>query len=179
MWPGSSERAGWPVGYRDFRIIKGSTSKVVLIAMTVALGGMLSVNGRNLVTCGVTWTELRLNVENVLINKSQCTSKRRSQLVVRPKAIENAMRFCLLLFFQPLLLTSDLLTNQEVTRSKEVTLSGSNELAVLVGSSQVGLRVMVFWGELNSWLGRITRMKLCAVSDDLTTWPRHYKLYTF
>ncbi len=41
-------------------------------------------------------------------------------------------------------LTSDLLTDQEVTRSKEVTLSGGNELADLVGSSPVGLRVVAF-----------------------------------
>ena len=54
------------------------------------------------------------------------------------------MGFSLLLFFQPPLLTSDLLTDQEVTRSKEVTLSGGNELADLVGSSPVGLRVMAF-----------------------------------
>ncbi len=39
------------------------------------------------------------------------------------------MGFSLLLFFQPPLLTSDLLTDQEVTRSKEVTLSGGNELS--------------------------------------------------
>ncbi len=67
--------------------------------------------------------------------------KRRSQLVVRLKAIENVMGFSLLLFFQP---PSDLLTDQEVTRSKEVTLSGGNELADLVGSSPVGLRVVAF-----------------------------------
>ncbi len=54
------------------------------------------------------------------------------------------MGFSLLLFFQPPLLTSDLLTGQEVTRSKEVTLSGGNELADLVGSSLVGLRVVAF-----------------------------------
>ncbi len=52
--------------------------------------------------------------------------------------------FFFLLFFQPPLLTLDLLTDQEVTRSKEVTLSGGNELAVFVGSSPVGLRVIVF-----------------------------------
>ena len=54
------------------------------------------------------------------------------------------MRFSLLLFFQPPLLISDLLTDQEVTRSKEVTLYGGNELADLVGSSPIGLRVMAF-----------------------------------
>ncbi len=54
------------------------------------------------------------------------------------------MEFSLLLFFQTPLLTSDLLTDQEVTRSKEVTLSGGNELADLVGSSPVGLRVVAF-----------------------------------
>ncbi len=54
------------------------------------------------------------------------------------------MRFSLLLFFQPPLLTSDLLTDQELTRSKEVTLSDGNELAVLIGSSLVGLRVIAF-----------------------------------
>ena len=70
--------------------------------------------------------------------------KRRVQFVVKLKAIENTMRFSPLLFFQPPLLTSDLLTGQEVTRSKEVTLSGGNELADLVGSSPVGLRVMAF-----------------------------------
>ncbi len=41
-------------------------------------------------------------------------------------------------------LTSDLLTNQKVTRSKEVTLSGGNELVVLVNLSPVGLRVVAF-----------------------------------
>ncbi len=41
-------------------------------------------------------------------------------------------------------LTSDLLTDQEVTRSKEVTLSGGNEPADLVGSSPAGLRVVAF-----------------------------------
>ncbi len=54
------------------------------------------------------------------------------------------MGISLLLFFQPRLLTSDLLTGQEVTRSKEVTLSGGNELVVLIGSSPVGLRVVAF-----------------------------------
>ncbi len=54
------------------------------------------------------------------------------------------MRFSLLLFFQTPLLTSNLLIDQEVTRSKEVTLSGSNELADLIGLSPVGLRVVVF-----------------------------------
>ncbi len=54
------------------------------------------------------------------------------------------MRFSLLLFFQPLLLTLDLLTGQEMTRMKEVTLSGGNELAVLIGLSQGGLKVMAF-----------------------------------
>ncbi len=54
------------------------------------------------------------------------------------------MGFSLLLFFQPPLLISDLLTDQEMTRSKEVTSSGGNELAVLVSSSPVGLRVVAF-----------------------------------
>ncbi len=83
-------------------------------------------------------------MESVLINESQCTSKRRSQLVIRLKAIENAMGFSLLTFFQPPRLTSDFLTDQEVTRSKEVILSDGNELADLVGSSPVGLRVIAF-----------------------------------
>ncbi len=47
------------------------------------------------------------------------------------------MGFSLLLFFQPPLLTSDLLIDQEVTRPKEVILSGGNELADLVGSRVV------------------------------------------
>ncbi len=64
-------------------------------------------------------------------------SKRRFQFIVRLKAIKNTMGLSLLLFYQLLLLTSDLLTDQEVTRSKEVTLSGGNELADLVGSSPV------------------------------------------
>ncbi len=54
------------------------------------------------------------------------------------------MGFSLLFFFQPPLLTSDLLTDQKVTRSKEVTLCGGNELADLVSSSPVGLRVVTF-----------------------------------
>ncbi len=54
------------------------------------------------------------------------------------------MGFTLLLFFQPPLLTSDLLTDQEITWSQEVTLSGGNELADLEGSSLVGLRVVAF-----------------------------------
>ncbi len=54
------------------------------------------------------------------------------------------MGFSLLLFFQPLFLTLDLLIDQEVTKSKKVTLSGGNELADLVGSSFVGLRVLAF-----------------------------------
>ncbi len=41
-------------------------------------------------------------------------------------------------------LTSDLLTDQEVTKSKEVTLSGSNKLSDLADSSLVGLRVVAF-----------------------------------
>lgn len=65
-------------------------------------------------------------------------------MVGKLKAIENIMGYSLLLFFQSPLLTSDLLTNQEVTRLKEVKLSGGNELANLVGSSLVGLRAMVF-----------------------------------
>ncbi len=54
------------------------------------------------------------------------------------------MGFPLLLFFQPPLLTSDLLTYQEVTRLKKVILSGGNELAVLVSSSPLGLKVVAF-----------------------------------
>ncbi len=70
--------------------------------------------------------------------------KHRVQFVDKLKAIENAMGLSLLLFFQPPLLTSDLLTDQEVTKSKEVTLSGGNEPADLVGSNPVGLRVVAF-----------------------------------
>ncbi len=58
--------------------------------------------------------------------------KRRSQFIVKLKAIENAMGFSFLLFFQTPLLTSDLLTDQEVTKLKEVILSSGNELADLV-----------------------------------------------
>ncbi len=83
-------------------------------------------------------------MKSALINESQRTSKCGSLLVVRLKAIENAMGFSLLLFFQLPLLTSDLLTDQEVTRSKEVTLSNGNELTDLVRSNLVGLRVMAF-----------------------------------
>ena len=54
------------------------------------------------------------------------------------------MEFSFLLFFQPPLLTSDLLTDQEVTRSKKVTLSGGNELADFIGLSPVSLRVVAF-----------------------------------
>ncbi len=54
------------------------------------------------------------------------------------------MGFSLLLFFQPPLLISDLLIDQQMTRSKEVTLSSGNELADLIGSSPVGLRVIAF-----------------------------------
>ncbi len=39
---------------------------------------------------------------------------------------------------------NDLVFLQEVTRSKEVTLSVGNELADLVGSRLVGLRVIAF-----------------------------------
>ena len=52
------------------------------------------------------------------------------------------MRFSLLLFFQPLTsnsLNSDLLTDQEVTKSEKVTLSNSNELTDLIGLSFIGL----------------------------------------
>ncbi len=57
------------------RIVKGSTSKPISTALTVALGGMLSVNGRRLVMCEwVTCNELRLKVESALINESQRTS---------------------------------------------------------------------------------------------------------
>ncbi len=65
------------------------------------------------------------------------------------------MGFSLLLFFQPSLLISDLLTDQEVTKLKEVTLSGGNELADLVGSSPVGLRVVAF--EEVSWICRLRK----------------------
>ncbi len=41
-------------------------------------------------------------------------------------------------------LTSDPLTDQEVTRSKEMTVSGGNELADFVGLSPVGLREVAF-----------------------------------
>ncbi len=65
------------------------------------------------------------------------------------------MGFFLLLFFQPPLLTSDLLTYQEVARLKEITLSGDNELANLVGSNPVGLRVVAFQ-EL-SWIRKLCK----------------------
>ncbi len=54
------------------------------------------------------------------------------------------MELSLLLFFQPPFLTSDLLTDQEMTKSKEVILSGGDELAVLIGFSPIGLRVVTF-----------------------------------
>ena len=54
------------------------------------------------------------------------------------------MRFFFLLFFQLLLLTSDILTDQEVTRSKEVILSGGNELTNFISLSLIGLRVIAF-----------------------------------
>ncbi len=73
-------------------------------------------------------------MESALINESQRTSSIGSKT-------KKLSRMLCLLFFQPPLLTSDLLTGQEVTRSKEVTLSGGNEL---VRSSLVGLRVMAF-----------------------------------
>ena len=54
------------------------------------------------------------------------------------------MQFFLLLFSQPPLLTSDFLTNHDMTRSKKVTFSGGNKLAVLVGLILVALRVITF-----------------------------------
>ncbi len=65
------------------------------------------------------------------------------------------MRFSLLLFFQPSLLTSDFLTDQKMTKLKEVTLSGGNELADLVNLSPVGLRVVTF--EEVSWICRLCK----------------------
>lgn len=53
-------------------------------------------------------------------------------MVVRLKVIENAMRFSFLLFVQPLLLNSDLLLDQEMTRLKEMTLNNGNEVANFV-----------------------------------------------
>ena len=64
IWPASSKRAGWPVEYRAYRIVKWLTSKPVLSALTIARG-MLSVNRRSVVTCRVTWTEME-NSEKVL-----------------------------------------------------------------------------------------------------------------
>ncbi len=52
-------------------------------------------------------------------------------------------------------LTSDLLTDQEVTRSKEVILNDSNKIADLVGSSSVGLRVIAF--EKVSWIRKLCK----------------------
>ncbi len=40
-----------------------------------------------------------------------------------------------------------------------------------------GLKVVTFWGELNLWLCRIVRMRLCAMSGDRVTWPRHYNCH--
>ena len=93
------------------------------------------------------------------------------------------MGFSLLLFFQPPLLTSDLLTDQEVTRSKEVTLSGGNELADLVGSSLVGLRVVAF--EEVSWICRLCKNEVALEMARMeaicrVTWQatclRHYRM---
>ncbi len=64
--------------------------------------------------------------------------------MIRLKAIENFIGFSLLLFFQPPLLNSDLLTDHKVTKSKKVTLSGSNKLVDLIGLSPIGLRVVAF-----------------------------------
>ncbi len=55
-------------------------------------------------------------------------------------------------------LTSDLLTNQEVTRSKEVILSGGNKLADIIGSSPVGLRVVAF--EEVSWICKLCKNEI-------------------
>ncbi len=70
------------------------------------------------------------------------------------------MGFSLLLFSQPPLLISDVrLSNlgssnwSRGTISKEVTLSVGNELADLVGSNPVGLRVVAF--EEVSWICRL------------------------
>ncbi len=65
------------------------------------------------------------------------------------------MGFTLLLFLQPLLLTSDLLTDQEMIRSKEMKLSGGNKLADFVGSSPAGLRVVAF--KEVSWIYRLCK----------------------
>ena len=95
----------------------------------------------------------------------------RVQFVVKLKAIKNTIRFSLLLFFLPPLLTSDLLIDQELIGSKEVTLSGSIELVYLVGSSLVSLKVVAF-EKMNSidryyknevtleiaWMGAICRI---------------------
>ncbi len=70
--------------------------------------------------------------------------KHKSLLVVKLKAIENIMGFSFLLFFRTPFLTSDFLTNQEVIKSKKMTLNSGNELVYLVGLSHVGLRVVVF-----------------------------------
>ncbi len=73
------------------------------------------------------------------------------------------MRFSLLLFFQSLLLTLDLLTDQEVTRLKEVTLSNGNKLVVLVGSSLIGLRVVAF--EEVSWIFRLCKDEVALMAQ--------------
>lgn len=85
-------------------------------------------------------------------------AQRRVQLVGRLIATENTMGFSLLLSSTPVLSplrtsdlrlpiqapTSDLLINQELTRSKEVTLSGGDGQVDLIGSSLVVLRMLVF-----------------------------------
>lgn len=70
-------------------------------------------------------------------------------LIVKLKAIMNAMRFFVLLFFQPLLFISDFLTNQELTSLKKMTLSSGNELADFVSSSFVGLKLIALGYKLN------------------------------
>ncbi len=149
--------------YYQHNLCKSVNPVACTTALKVAIGGMLSVYRRNLVTCGwVKCNQLRFKVENALINESQHTSKRRSQFVVKLKAIENAMGFFLLLFFQPPLLTSDLLTDQKVTRSKEVTLSSGNKPVVLVGSSLVGPRVVAF--EEVSWIDRLCKNEVILMA---------------
>ncbi len=76
--------------------------------------------------------------------------KRRSQLVVRLKAIKKTIKFSLLLFFQLLLLILDLrlsnlgwlLTDQEVTKLKEVILNKGNKLANFISLSLIDLKTL-------------------------------------
>lgn len=75
--------------YHFIKTVKKLILKPIQTALKVVLEKMFNINRKSLIIYRwVTCNKLRLNIKSALMNKFQCTSKHKSQLVVRLKIIK-------------------------------------------------------------------------------------------